>query len=65
MAVEVVPLFAVQDAWNKLLTVDPGAILTPYEGVKVKGVPENTLTGLHNVGGRLINVKNKVNGSRE
>jgi hypothetical protein len=65
MAVEVVPLFTVQDAWNKLLTVDPGAVLTPYEGVEVKGVPENTSTGSHDVGGRLINIKNKVNGSGE
>jgi hypothetical protein len=65
MAVEVVPSFAVQDAWNKLPTVDPGAVLTPYEGVEVKGVPENTSTGSHDVGRRSINVKNKVNGSGE
>jgi hypothetical protein len=65
MAMEVVPLFAVQDAWNKLPTVDPGAVLTPYEGVEVKGVPENTSTGSHNVGGRSIDVEIKVNGSGE
>jgi hypothetical protein len=65
MAVEVVPSFAVQDAWNKLPTVDPGAVLTPYEGVEVEGVPENTSSGSHDVGGRSIDVENKVNGSGE
>jgi hypothetical protein len=65
MAMEVVPLFAVQDAWNELPTVNPGAVLTSYEGVEVKGVLENTSTGSHDVGGRSINVENKVNGSRE
>jgi hypothetical protein len=65
MAMEVILLFAVQDAWNELLIVNPGAVLTSYEGVEVKGVPENTLTGSHDVSGRSIDVKNKVNGSRE
>jgi hypothetical protein len=65
MAIEVVLLFAVQDTWNKLLTVNPRAILTLYKGVKVKGVPENTLTSLHDISGRLINIKNKVNRSGE
>jgi hypothetical protein len=58
MAVEVVPSFAVQDAWNKLPTVDPGAVLTSYEGVEVKGVPESTSRG-------LCNVENKDIGSGE
>jgi hypothetical protein len=65
MAMEVIPLFAVQDAWNKLPIVNPGAVLTLYKGVEVKGVPENTSTGSHDVGGRSINVKNKVNRSGE
>jgi hypothetical protein len=65
MAVEVVPLFAIQDAWNELPIVDPGAVLTSYEGVEVKGVPDNTSSGSHDVGGRSIDVENKVNGSGE
>jgi hypothetical protein len=52
MAIEVVPLFTIQDAWNKLPTVDPGAVLAQYEGAEVKGVPESTSRG-------LCNVKNK------
>jgi hypothetical protein len=58
MAVEVVLLFAIQDAWNKLPIVDPGAILTSYKRVKAKGVPQGTNR-------RLINIKNKVNRRRE
>jgi hypothetical protein len=58
MAVEVVPSFAVQDAWNELPTVDPSAVLTSYERVKAEGVPQGT-------NGRLINIKNKVNGRGE
>jgi hypothetical protein len=46
MAVEVVPSLAVQDAWNELPTVDPGVVLTPYEGAEVEGVPESTSSGL-------------------
>jgi hypothetical protein len=38
MAVEVVLLFAVQDAWNELPTADPGAILTTYKRVEAEGV---------------------------
>jgi hypothetical protein len=58
MAVEVIPSFAVQDAWNDLPTVDPGAILTSYKKVEAEGVSQGT-------GGRLTNVKNNVNKSRE
>jgi hypothetical protein len=58
MAVEVVPSFAVQDAWNELPTVDPGAVLTSYERVEAEGVPQGT-------NGRLINVENKVDGRGE
>jgi hypothetical protein len=58
MAVEVIPSFAIQDAWNELPTVDPGAILTSYEGVEVKGVPESTLRG-------LCDIENKDIGSGE
>jgi hypothetical protein len=58
MAVEVVPLFAVQDAWNELPTADPGAILTSYEKVEAEGVPETTSR-------RLIDVGNTDNGRGE
>jgi hypothetical protein len=58
MVVEVVPSFAVQDAWNKLPTVDPGAVLTSYENVEAEGVSQGTSR-------RLINLENKVNKSGE
>jgi hypothetical protein len=58
-SVEVLPLFAVQDAWNKLPTADPGAVLTPYEGGEAQGVvPEDGL-------GCLNDVENKAGGSGE
>jgi hypothetical protein len=58
MAVEVVPSFTVQDAWNELPIVNPGAVLTSYERVEAEGVPQGTNR-------RLINVENKVNGRGE
>jgi hypothetical protein len=58
-SMEVLPLFAVQDAWNKLPTADPGAVLTLYEGGEAQGVvPEDGL-------GCLNDVENKAGGSGE
>jgi hypothetical protein len=56
--VEVLPLFAIQDAWNELPTADPGDVLTPYKGGEAQRVPEDGLGGLNDV-------KNKAGGSGE
>jgi hypothetical protein len=58
MAIEVALLFTIHDAWNELPIANLGAILMSYGKVKAEGVLQGTSR-------RLINIKNKVNRSRE